>query len=165
MNDPLYTRATTSGLLTATGAETVYDTTVAISYSIGGKGYSKAAVTDGATPTTDADGDALTNLGASEGCVLVWALNAAGTVVLIQSEIGELDSGENFKDGELPGFPYVDLETYCPFAYMVLKAGSDISGSTSGAGVFDIGTDNWNSTGLTVTIVNVHTLPRRPQSS
>ena len=49
------TFATTVGALTGTGAETVYDTTAIINYAIGGKGYTKAAVTDGATPTADGD--------------------------------------------------------------------------------------------------------------
>ena len=44
---------TTSGLLTATGGETVYDTTVTICFCVDGKAKTKTAVTDGATPTLD----------------------------------------------------------------------------------------------------------------
>lgn len=150
------TMATTSGLLTAAGAETVYDTTVAISFSIGGKAYSKAAVTDGATPTTDGNSAALDTLAASEGCVVVWALNASGTVGIFQSDVNSLDSSDEFN--VIPNFPDVDTETWCPFAYMVLENGS--TGST-----FTIGSSNWNATGMTVTIVNVHTLPLRPSNS
>lgn len=164
MPDKIDTKTTTSGLLTATGAETVYDTTVAISFSINGKAYSKAATTDGATPTTDQNsGSALANLTASTGCILVWCLNASGTVSVAQSDIQAVDVNEAFI--KTPNFAYIDYSVYCPFAYQILVAGSDISGSTSGAGVFDIGTDNWNSTGLTSTIVNVHSLPARPQES
>lgn len=150
------TAATTSGLLTATGAETVYDTTVAISYAIQGKAYSKAAAADGATPTTDGNSEALATLTASQGCVMVWALNAAGTVGVFQSDVNALDPSGNFDI--VPDFPSVDLETWCPFAYQVLKAGST-------AGTITFGSSNWNATGFTNAIVNVHRLPNRPQES
>lgn len=156
MTDELYTAATTSGLLTTTGAETVYDTTVAISFEIGGKAYSKATVADGTTPTTAADSSALETLGASEGCVMVWVLNASGTVGVFQSDVKSLDAAGAFINR--PEFPNVDLETYCPFAYQVIKAGSTAS-------TWTFGSSNWNATGLTVTNVNVHRLPRRPQVS
>lgn len=146
------TMATTSGLLTATGAETVYDTTVAISYSINGKAYSKAAVADGATPTTDGNGDTLTALTANQGCLLLWCLNAAGTVVVFQSEVQALDAAGNFIVE--PAFPTVDLSTYCPFAYQTLKAAST-------AGTITIGSSNWNATGFTNTIQNILTIPTR----
>ena len=153
MPDKIDTKATTSGLLTATGAETVYDTTVAISYSINGKAYSKAAVTDGATPTTQGDGSALTQLTASKGCFLVWCLNAAGTVSIFQGDIQTLDVQNEFV--KAPNFPYIDYSTYCPFAYQELKAANT-------AGTITIGSSNWNATGFTNTIQNVHTLPARP---
>lgn len=150
------TRATTSGLLTAAGAETVYDTTVTVAFSIGGKAYSKTAITDGATPTADGDSTTLTTLTANEGCSLVWCLNAAGTVVVFQGSIEDLDASGGFIHA--PDFPTIDLETYCPFAYQVLKAGAT-------AGTITIGTSNWNATGFTNVIVNVHSLPTRPQDS
>lgn len=156
MSDIDYTRATNTGLLTATGAETVYDTTVAIDYSIGGKAYRKATVADGTTPTTDGDGAALSTLAASKGCVMVWCLNAAGTVSVFQSDVNDLDASDAFE--VVPNFPVVDLDTYCPFAYQVITNGS--TGST-----FTFGSSNWNATGITVAIQNVLTLPRRPQES
>lgn len=155
------TGATTVGLLTATGAETVYDTTIIIHYAINGKGERKAAVTDGATPTTDQNtGAAFNTLAASEGCVLVWCLNAAGTVSIAQSEVKALDSSNAFPEPDgIPDFPDIDLDTYCPFAYSVLKNGS--TGST-----FTIGSSNWNATGMTATHQDVlFGLPSRPQSS
>ena len=150
------TRATTSGLLTATGAETVYDTTVAIAFSVAGKAYSLAAVTDGATPTADGDSTTLTTLTANQGCSLVWCINAAGTVAVFQGNIEALDASGNFI--HTPDFPTIDRETWCPFAYQVLKAGAT-------AGTITIGTSNWNATGFTNVIVNVHSLPTRPQDS
>ena len=69
---------TSSGLLTATGAETVYDTTVTITYCINGKAATKTAVTDGATPTTDfATGSAITLTASKSRCV-VWGLIDGG---------------------------------------------------------------------------------------
>jgi hypothetical protein len=150
------TEASTSGLLTATGAETVYDTTVAISFTIDGKRYSKAAVTDGATPTTDGNSAALSTLTANQGCVMVWCLNSSGTVGVFQGDTEELDSAGNFVVA--PSFPYVNLKTWCPFAYQVLKAGST-------AGTITFGSSNWNATGFTNSIKNVSTLPARPQES
>ncbi len=158
---------TTMGLLTATGAETVYDTTVAIQFCIEGKGYSKAAVTDGATPTTDGGGDAfpalaVTNSDGSitgKGAVVVWGLLADGTVVCYQGPIEELDGlTTNFlHTPEFPSFP----DSFTPFAYQVLKQATD--GSTADTATF--GTSNWNATRFTNAIVDVMTLPRRNQDS
>ena len=68
---------TTSGLLTATGAEAVYDTTVTINFVIDGKIYTKTAITDGTAITTDVNTSAaFVTLTADQGCVLVWGLNA-----------------------------------------------------------------------------------------
>ena len=62
---------TSSGLLTATGADTVYDTTVTITYCINGKAATKTAVTDGVTPTTDyVSGNAIT---LTASCSGVWS--------------------------------------------------------------------------------------------
>ncbi len=145
---------TTSGALTATGAVTTHDTTVTINFCVNGKAFTKTAITTGATPTTDGvTGAAFNNLTASEGCIFVWGLLAAGTLVVVQGEITDLDASGNFKDApEFPGLP----DTICPFAYMVAKAGST-------AGTVTFGTSNWNATGFTNVIVNLLTMPNRPQ--
>lgn len=149
------TAAFVSGLLTAIGAETVYDTTVTIQFCINGKmGTARTAVTDGATPTTDGDGNALDTLTASKGCVIVWCVKIDGTVKIFQGPVRDLDSSGAFKVA--PDFPTIDLDTYCPFAYQVLKA-------SSSAGTITFGSSNWNATGFTNVIQNVSTLPPRPQ--
>lgn len=147
--------ATTSGLLTATGAETVYDTTVTICFSVEGKALTKTAVTDGATPTTDAvTGAAFPTFGPSQGTVVVWALSAGGTVNCAQGTIETWD-GTNFANPpQLPNIP----DTLTPFAYQILKASSTAS-------AIRFGTSNWNAAGFTNAIVNVFALPRRPQVS
>lgn len=157
---------TTSGLLTATGAETVYDTTVTINYVINGKIATKTAVTDGVTPTTDYNtGAAFPALvgGASVantpgyGCVVVWGLIAGGTVKCMMGPHERLDMQGNFV--RTPDFPPVPKEVV-PFAYQVLKAGA-----TASATAIIFGTANWNATGFTNAIVNVSVLPSRPQVS
>lgn len=145
---------TTSGLLTATGAETVYDTTVTINYVIGGKIDTRTAVTDGTTPTTDyVTGSAIT-LTANKARTVVWGLIAGDTVKVIAGDIVDWD-GVAFNVA--PPFPSIP-DAFVPFAYQILKAGSD-------AGTITFGSSNWNATGFTNAIVNVATLPERPQIS
>jgi len=148
---------TTNSLLTAAGAETVHDSTVLLNYCINGKAYTKSGTNaDQVTPTTDAvTGEVFNTLVANEGCVMVWCYNSSGTVKVVQSEINDLDAAGQFTTAsEFPLIP----DTLCPFAYQVLKAGAT-------AGTITIGTSNWNATGFTNVIVNVLTLPNRPQTS
>lgn len=141
------TMATTSGLLTGTGAETVYDTTAVINFAIDGKGYQKAAVTDGATPTTDGNtGSAFTAVGADKICCFVWGLNASGTVSLYQGDIDDVD-GDTDVAKTLPNWPSIP-NSICPFAYTIVQ-------TTGAASDFTIGTSNWNATGVTATHTNL----------
>lgn len=157
---------TTSGLLTATGAATVHNTTVAINYVIDGKIRTKAAITNGATPTTDVNtgvafpalvgGGSVANT-PGNGTVVVWGLNAAGAVQCAMGKHQKLDMNENFVTA--PDFPAIP-DDFCPFAYQILKAGA----TASAAGLV-FGSANWNATGYTNVIVNVAYLPSRPQVS
>lgn len=145
---------TTSGLLTATGAVTTYDTTVAINYVLNGKIAQKATVATGATPTTDfVTGAAITLTANFARCVL-WGLIAGGTVKALAGPIVAWD-GNAFQIN--PPFPPVP-DTFVPFAYQIIKAGSTT------VGTWTFGTSNWNATGVTNVIVNVAVLPDRPQS-
>lgn len=150
------TMATNSGLLTGTGAETVYDTTVIIEFAIAGKAYRKAAVADGATPTTDGNTAAAMTLVANYGTVVVWGLNSSGTVSCYKGSTEALDSAGNFINA--PQFPAIP-NNICPFAYSILKGGSTLSGT------WTFGSSNWNATGMTATHTNIMTLPDRPQTS
>lgn len=154
-------------LLTATGAETVHDTTVLLNFCINGKGYTKSGTNaDQATPTTDYNtGAAFPVLvgGASvagaygNGCVVVWGYNSSGTVKCMMGGHQALDSAGNFIVA--PQFPAVP-DDICPFAYQVLKAGA-----TASATAIIFGTANWNATGYTNAIVNILCMPSRPQVS
>jgi hypothetical protein len=143
-------------LTTADAAETVYDTTVAITYLIDGIFRTKATVADGVTPTTDGNtGDGFVALLPDKVSVYVWGLNAAGTVSLYQGSIGDVDGTS---DGAItyPTFPTLP-SGIAPFAYTVLQT----DGTSAAAGLRP-GTDYWNAAGLTVTTVNCGALPSRP---
>jgi hypothetical protein len=147
----------TSGALTGTGAETVYDTTVTITYSIDGRMKAKTAVTDGATPTTDGNtGAAFTAITPDQATVFVWGLNSSGTVSLRQGSIVDVD-GDTDEALAYPQFPPIP-DSVVPFAYTIYQT----TGASSASGLRP-GTDNWNATGLTATHVNISTLPTRPQ--
>ena len=158
MKSSLYGKSfcTTNSLLTATGAETVHDTTVLLNFCINGKAYTKSGTNaDQATPTTDHNtGVAFNTLTASKACVMVWAYNASGTVKVMQGPVVDWD-GVAFNVP--PSFPAI-ADDVCPFAYQILKA-------SSSAGTITFGTSNWNATGFTNAIVNVLVLPDRPQTS
>lgn len=150
------TFATTSGLLTGTGAETVYDTTVAITYAINGRAYVKATIADGVTPIVDGNtGVAFNPVYPDQACVLVWGLNAAGAVSLYQGEIVDVD-GETDILKTACQFPNIP-NTVCPFAYTLFQ-----TAGTSSAGGIRPGTANWNATGLTATHRNLLAMPGRP---
>jgi hypothetical protein len=153
------TFATNTGLLTATGAETVYDTTVTIDYCINGQAYRKTAVTDGATPTTDGNtGSAFNAVLPDQACVVVWALNSSGTVSCYQGAIVDVDGDTDALEAaaQFPGIP----DSVCPFAYSLVQT----AGTAAAAG-FIFGTSNWNATGVTVTTRNLLVLPNNPIAS
>lgn len=153
---------TTNSLLTATGAETVHDTTVLLNYCINGKAYTKSGTNaDQATPTTDYNTSAaFTGLAGvasagGQGCVFVWAYNSSGTVKVMQGGVETLDASGNFVNR--PQFPSIP-DDVCPFAYSVSK-------NYGQATTFTFGSSNWNASGHSHAIVNILTLPDRPQVS
>lgn len=147
--------ATTSGLLTATGAETVHDTTVTITFCVNGKAYTKTAITDGTTPTTDYNSGSSITLTANYGRCVVWALTSGGVVKCMAGATVAWD-GTAF--AVPPPFPPIP-DDVTPFAYQILKGGSTLSGT------WTFGSSNWNATGLTSSIQNVLVLPARPQTA
>lgn len=148
------TMALNSGLLTATGAETVHDTTVTINYMINGVIYQKSAITNGTTPTTDGNtSSTFTAVGADKICVFVWGLNSSGTVSVYQGEIEDVD-GDTDTAKVYPQFPSIPNDI-CPFAYTVIQ-------TTGAASDFAFGTGNWNATGVTATTKNIGVVPARP---
>lgn len=147
------TAAFGSGLLTATGAETVVDTTVAIPFAINGVIYNRATAADLATPTTDhRTGAAFLPLAADQACVFVYCWNASSALKVVQGDIVAVDPDTD-RPLTRPPFPEIP-DDVCPFAYQVVQ--------TNGASSpWTFGTSNWNATGVTDAIVNISTLPRR----
>ena len=144
-----------SGLLTAAGAEAVYDTTVVIDYVIDGIAYRKATQVDGAAITTDANtGVGFVALGANKTCFFVWMLNAAGTVSVAQGPIVDGDlNDDTLPANAFPTYPAVP-DGRVPFAVQRVQRHS-----TGAAWTF--GTSNWNATAIKDVIANVSHLPNR----
>ena len=155
----------TAGLTGISGSATTYSTgATAIQFCINNKfATAKSQVSGGTTPVVGAISAAAITLTASHARVIVWCLNIDGTVSCHEGPIVSLDGiagSDDYQDGRLPAFPAIDYRTYAPFAYHLMKA------KTTTVGTFTFGTDNWNTTGMDHTVVNVPgLLPDRPQSA
>lgn len=151
---------TKAGLTGISGGATTYSTgATALMYSVLGKAATKAQVSGGASPTTDAYTGATfaaNPLPINFGTVFLWGFDASGNIKVAQGKVQPLDSAGNFVLVP-PELPYIG-DLYCPFAYHVVKNGS------TGAN-FVFGTTNWNATGLTHAVVDILTLTARPQIS
>lgn len=141
----------------AAGTTSTLSSTGTLPFAIKGKAYSHAALSNTATPTTDATtGAAFMPIPTNYGAVIVIGFNATGTLIAAQGPLAALDSAGNFVTA--PQFPAIP-DTMCPIGYEVIKAGS-----TAAAAGFVFGTSNQASvTGITYTLVDVCTLPDRPQ--
>lgn len=147
----------------AAGTTTTYTTANAVQYAIDGKAYSKAAVTNGATPTTDVNtGAAFNALNASKGCVFVFGFNAAGEIKVAQGPIENLTNeadGANASFEVYPEFPSLP-DDFAAFGYCVTKVGASGSAWTFGASNLAGPPSN-----VLHTFEDVWQLPARPQIS
>lgn len=143
----------------AAGTTSTLSSTGTLAYAIKGKAYSKAALSNTATPTTDAvTGAAFVPIVTNKGAIIVIGYNAAGSLIAAQGSIEALDASGNFINA--PQFPVIP-DTMCPIGYEVIKAGA-----TASASGFVFGTSNQASvTGITYALTDVVTLPDRPQVS
>ncbi len=143
----------------AAGTTTTLSSTGTLAYAIRGKAYSHAALSNAATPTTDATtGAAFTPVLPNKGSIFVIGYNAAGTLLVAQGSIQDLDVTGNFINS--PQFPALP-DNFCPIGYEVIKAASNASASG-----WTFGSSNQSGvTGITYTFVDVVTLPDRPQIS
>ena len=142
----------------AAGTTTTISTTGTTVFAIRGKAYSKTAITNGATQTTDAaTGSAFAPISANQGTIVVIGFDSGGNVKAAQGGVQALDVTGNFIiSPQLPTIP----DTMCPIGYIVLKGGATLSGT------WTFGTNNLSSvTGMTYTFVDLVTLPDRPQVS
>lgn len=160
----------------AAGTTTTISTTGTTTYAIRGKAYTKAAISNGATPTTDfATGAAFLpipipatapNLAVGYGCVFTVGLNAAGDIKVIQGTIVPMDLTPAFivapqfggLGGQGSGSAAGVNNDFCAIGYIIVKLGS------TAVATWTFGTNNLSSvTGVTYTFVDVCTLPDRPQ--
>lgn len=162
----------------AAGTTTTISTTGTTTYAIRGKFYTKTAISNGATPTTDyATGAAFLpipipatapNLAAGYGSIYTVGLDSAGTVRVIQGTVVPLDANGAFINA--PQFGGLGStgsgsaasvnNDFCPIGYIVVKLGA------TAVATWTFGTNNLSSvTGVTYTFVDIATLPDRPQIS
>lgn len=139
----------------AAGTTTTVSTTGTTVYGINGKAYSAAALTNGATPTTDiVTGAAFVGVPANYGSVFVHGFNAAGALKVAQGKVAALDNAGNFITApDLPAYP----DDFAPFAYLIIKAGSTASTWTYGS------SNQSGATGITYTRQDLIGAPSRPQ--
>lgn len=144
----------------AAGTTSTMSTTGTNTYQIRGKIYTFAAMTNQATPTTDAaTGAAFTGVLRNKGCVFLVGVNAAGALKCVQGTITDLDSSGAFVLAPQFGNPPLD---FCPIGYLVIKAGATADNTTG----WVFGTSNQAGvTGITYTIVDLAMVPDRPQIS
>jgi hypothetical protein len=147
----------TSKVALAAGTTTTLSSTGTILYSIKGKAYSKSALSNTATPTTDANsGNAFTAVQANQGCVFLVGLDHSGNLKVAQGSVQALDSSGKFINA--PQFGAIPSD-FCPIGYIVIQVGSTGSAWTFG------GSNLSGATGLTYTFVDLMGLPDRPQVS
>jgi hypothetical protein len=155
----------------AAGTTTTLSTTGTTTYAIRGKAYTKSAITNGATPTTDwATGNAFLPVKANNGSVFMVGLDHSGNLKCIQGTVTPLDgivssnlfiTAPQFGGLGPSGNATTDND-FCPIGYLVIQAGTTADATTG----WIFGTSNMSSvTGITYTFVDVIGMPDRPQVS
>jgi hypothetical protein len=151
----------------AAGTTTTISTTGTTTYCIRGKAYTKAAITNGATPTTDyATGlpfipipipNTAPNLALGYGCIFSVGLDHSGNIKVVQGTIVPLDVSGNFINAPQLGEPPTD---FCMIGYIIVPLIS------TAVATWTFGTNNLSGvTGVTPVFVDCCGLPDRPQVS
>lgn len=143
-------------------AGTTVNISVATTYAIRGKMYSKAISNTEATPTTDANtGLAFNPIPKNYASVFVLCLDSAGAVKAVQGRVVATDGAAAATAKILSGLEYPAVpDTLCPISVLLVKAGSDYVATTTG---WLLGTHNTTGvTGVNYTFTDVSTLPDRP---
>lgn len=150
----VFATATAGAALTGlSGGATTYSSS-AFGYALNGDAYAKGAVAGGTTPTTDGNTGAAITLTANKARAIVWAVNAAGTVLVYAGSIVDwVDTSANSTACPLPNLP----GNVAPFAAHTVQAGSTTSGT------WTFGSSNWNATGIAaITVRNLCQLRNTP---
>jgi hypothetical protein len=149
-----------AGLTGLSGAATTFTIGTAIAFALAGKAFSKATVAGGATPTLDAYTGKTMTVQPGKGTVVLWCLDAAGNVKLVQGTAETVDDAGNFMYAP-PGFN-IPADDLVPFAYSVHK---NLPAAGANVTPFVIGTSLWNAANSVHTVQDIITLPGRPQLS
>jgi hypothetical protein len=153
---PLTMATTIAGA--AVGTTTTLTIANDVQFCIKGKGYKKSAVSNTATPTTDyATGAAFDAIAVNKAGVFVLCLNSSGALKVVQGSIVDYNDDGTFAT-VAPQFPVIP-DDVCPFAYELVKVISTGSSWTFGS------SNQASQTGITKVLVDVFTLPSRPQTS
>ena len=149
------------GNLTLNKAGLAAGTTTTISianqtdYAIDGTVYRKAAATNAATPTTDANtGKAFVPLLPNQASIFVVLLDAAGNITVAQGPVvSNADLTGGLAAAQFPGVK----DGVTAVGYLLAQAGSTLSGS------WTFGSSNLSSvTGMTYTFRDVLAIPAHP---
>lgn len=150
----VFATATAGAALTGlSGAVTTYSTS-AFGFALNGDHFARAAVSGGATPTTDGNTGAAITLTANNARAIVWTVNAAGTIQVFAGPITPwVDTTANSTACPLPNIP----GNVTPFAAHTVQAGSTT------VGTWTFGSSNWNATGISaITVRNLCQLRNQP---
>lgn len=165
----------------AAGTTTTISTTGTTIYGILGKAYSKAAITNGTTPTTDwATGNAfipipiplsspnlagVPNNAAGYASIYMVGLDSTGAIRVIQGQITALDISGNFLTapqfgGTGPAGSGSTDNDFCPIGYILVKLGS------TAVATWTFGVNNLSAfTGATYVFQDLVGFVSRPQIS
>lgn len=143
-----------AGLVTGTTSTLTH---ALVNFCVNGKAFTKAAATNAASPTVDfATKQAFRPLVANRGTIFVVGSNPAGALLACQGSIESLNAaGEFVAAPSLPTLP----NDMCPIGYVIVRAGSSLSGS------WLFGANNWSVTGITVITGDLMAMPNRPFAS
>ena len=138
------------------GTTTTLTTTGAMVYTIDGKPYDKAAMTNLATPTTDSGSTSLPAfrpITTNQGSIYVFCLDISGNLKVAQGSVEALNAGAFTNAPQWPTVP----ETLCPFGYVIVKAGA------TAVAPWVFGTNNWAGvTGVTTVFGRLTQMTDRP---
>lgn len=114
----------------AAGTTSTISSTGTLPYAIRGKAYSHVAMTNQATPTTDANtAAAFVGVKKGFGSVFVYGFNAAGTLLCAQGEVIALDTSSTYAWKQKPQLPALP-DDFCPIGALTILAGSTADATT-----------------------------------
>ena len=139
---------------TSGAGNTNISTTNATAYSIYGNAYTATAQAAAAAPVTDfATGLSAPAISGGQGAVIVFGLNASGTLVWMQGKVLPYTNQSALSTEFF--LPTLGQAGFCPIAYVVVK-----NKNTAGTNPWIMGSGFWNASNLSFeTPVQIVQLP------